>query len=96
MTLRIGFEFTRIALEVAEMIDMKTLKRFSDALRANVVWERFRPKFEAWENGLPDQFTLAGCAGHPHCPIHRQSVKPMVFVRDHSVPGLYRCSLSFK
>ncbi len=75
------------------MIDTKTLRTVSEALKANLAWERFRPEFEAWERSLPDQFVLAGCAGHAGCPVHQKPLEPMVFVRDPTIPGLYRCSL---
>ncbi len=75
------------------MVDLKTLRTFSDALKTNLRLEQYRPQWEAWERILPEKFTLCGsCVGHHDCSVayHRESVEPLVFKRDHSIPGLYR------
>lgn len=79
------------------MIDLKTLRTFSDALKTNLRLEQHRPQWKEWEKSLPEEFTLGGsCVGHHDCSVasHRESVKPLVFKRDHSVPGLYYADFS--
>jgi hypothetical protein len=79
------------------MIDLKTLRTFSDALRTDVPSEQYRLQREAWERNLPEQFTLGGsCAGHHECSVasHREPAGSLVFKRDHRLPGLYYADLS--
>lgn len=66
------------------MIDTKTLAIFSDALKSNLQWERYRPQFEEWERNLPKTFMLGGGDRH---------VAPLVFTRDPDIPGLYWASM---
>lgn len=81
------------------MVDLKTLSVFSDALKMNLLLEQYRPKLEAWEKSLPNEFTLGGnCAGHSECSVlsHHKAVEPLVFKLDPAVPGLYFANFTTK